>query len=146
MNIEKFENGEIVAGRNCGIFRVESKGVELVGGTEGYWLKEVSPWDHTLESPNPPLFFTADMIVKHDTRPLTIGNAYLIDVELHVEDATYHLSKVIRADSKEEALEKFEALVKDTDSLYKGDGRNHQLQVKSMYGLVADNLNLMTEI
>jgi hypothetical protein len=145
MNTPKFEKGEIVAGRNCGIFRIES--FETSCGTRGAWLKEVAPWDHTIESPNPPLFFTLDMIVKHDTRPLTIGNAYLIDVELHVEDATYHLSKVIRADSEEDALRQFEDLVHDKGPLYKGDGRKHHyLQVKSMYGLVADNLKLMTEI
>ena len=139
----KFEKGEIVAGKNCGIFRVES--FDTTNGTRGVWLKEVSPFDHSVEGPNPPLFFTLDMIVKHDTRPLTVNNAWLIDVELHVEDATYHLSKVIRADSKEEALEIFEAM--QVEELYKGDGRkHHQLQVKSMYGLVADNLNLMTEI
>ena len=143
-----YKINEIVKGVNAGTFRIVSFEKSQYVEEKMVLLKEVASFNHEIESPSPPVLYTLDMIQKIDHEPLTLANAYLIDIELHVEDATYHLSKVIRADSKEDALQKFEKMASTPiNELSKSKtNKNHYLQVKSMYGLVADNLKLMTEI
>jgi len=65
MSFENFKVGEIVEGRICGTFRIES--FDKLAGHNMVWLKEVHPENHTHESPNPKLVFTEGMIRKLDS-------------------------------------------------------------------------------
>jgi len=65
MSFENFKVGEIVEGRICGTFRIQS--FNKVIGHNMVWLKEVHPDNYDNESPNPKLAFTEDMIRKLDS-------------------------------------------------------------------------------
>ena len=65
MSFENFKVGEIVEGRICGTFRIES--FDKLAGHNMVLLKEIHPENHDNESPNPKLAFTEDMIRKLDS-------------------------------------------------------------------------------
>ena len=133
----KFEIGDIVHGRNAGTFRVES--FDTLSGTRGAWVKEVMSYNHNEDYGNPAMFFTLDMLRPIDDTPKTIENAYIMYYELHVEDETFAVHKVIFANSMEEAEAKFLKM--------RGKGGEHyHLQVKGGVFPLKENVAMLAEI
>lgn len=71
-----------------------------------------------------------------------IENLWLVGWELHVNEHTFHISQVIVAGNKEEALLKFDHL----EPRLPAHGKNYHLQLKSMHGRLIDNLELLKEV
>lgn len=64
---------------------------------------------------------------------------WLAYYELHVEEHTYYLNFIIKAETEEAALKKFNTL--------KGrHGKHHHLQLKGMAGPLEENMNLLQEV
>ena len=130
---------EIVKGRNAGTFRIVSFS-KPISGVDMVRLKEVAPFNHSIESPSPEVVYTFDMIKKIEPGvEKTVENSWVMYYELHVDDQTFVVHKIIFAETREDAEVEF-------NREKSKHGENYHLQVKGGVFPLLQNLSMLAEI